>query len=265
MIYISYIMPNATIVTAYFILSKSKEDHGTYCSWMVNMLAIDNPMVIFCEHNSVSAISELRKSREEKTRIVVTTFNEFYSYRYYADFKNDEYNDSEIHIGHNAYLYMIWSEKSNFLKRAVEMDPFNTDYFLWVDIGCFRRKNTDYIQWPNIHEGVPLNKVLLLQVEPFQSDELEQATTKESLPLYQFNNRIGGTIFGGGKEVLLQWHDKYYDMLEYFIKIRRFIGKDQSIMNSVYLLNREMCKIVDWRKPCHDKWFYLQDYLRTEY
>jgi len=256
-------MTTATIVTAYFRLSKSKADHVTYYSWMANMLAIDNPMVIFCDHESANAIGELRKSREEKTRIVVTTLKEFHSYRYYTDFKNNEQIDRETYIGHNADLYMIWSEKSHFLKRAIEMDPFQTDYFLWVDIGCFRRRNTDYIQWPNIHRGVPLNKVLLLQVEPFQPDELEQATTKESLPLFQFKNRIGGTIFGGGKEVLLQWHDKYYDMLEYFIDQCRFIGKDQSIMNSVYLLNREMCEIVEWQQPCHDIWFYLQDYLRA--
>jgi hypothetical protein len=69
-------------------------------------------------------------------------------------------------------------------------------------------------------------------------------------------------MFGGGKNVLLKWHEKYYEMLEYFISIKRFIGKDQSIMNSVYLLNKEMCNLITWQPGCPDPWFYLQEYLR---
>jgi hypothetical protein len=69
-------------------------------------------------------------------------------------------------------------------------------------------------------------------------------------------------MFGGGKDVILNWHKKYYEMLEYFISINRFIGKDQSIMNSVYLLNKDMCELVNWQPGCPDHWFYLQEYLR---
>jgi len=253
----------ATIVTAYFLLEKSKANHATYYNWMANMLAIDNPMVIFCQAPLIPMMKDLRKTHLDKTHIIATTFEEFYSYRYYTNFRANEVIDRETSIGHNADLYMIWSEKSHFLRRAIELDLFKTEYFLWVDIGCFREKNTDYIQWPNIHSGVPLDKILLLQVEPFQEEELQKATSKETLPSFQFKNRIGGTIFGGGKEVLLQWHDKYYDMLEYFIQDNRFIGKDQTVMNSVYLLNRDMCEIVNWKRPCKDIWFYLQDYLRA--
>ena len=158
---------------------------------------------------------------------------------------------------------MIWSEKSHFLKRAIELNPFSTDYFVWCDIGCFRVPNTRYLQWPSPSKIATLdkNKVLLLSVQPFNPGEL-QCNHKEGLPLFQFTNRIGGTIFGGGKDILLQWHDKYYEMLEYFISIGRFIGKDQSIMNSVYLLNRDMCHLVNWEPGCPDQWFYLQEYLR---
>jgi hypothetical protein len=108
-----------------------------------------------------------------------------------------------------------------------------------------------------------LKKVLMLSVQPFTPDEL-RCERLDDLPLFQYANRIGGTMFGGGKEVLLQWHDKYYEMLEYFISIGRFIGKDQSIMNSVYLLNRDMCDLVNWKPGCSDIWFYLQDYLAEQ-
>jgi hypothetical protein len=252
----------ATIVTSYFHLEKSKATHETYLEWMKNMLIINNPMVIFCDEENVEHIRELRKDKEEITQVISCEFIDFYSYRYYHYFLQSQQHDTEMSKGHNMFLYMIWAEKSNFLKRAIEMNPFATDYFLWVDIGCFRKKNTEYLDWPNpkrISE-MPSNKVLLLSVIPFTDSELSIEDINE-LPSFQYTNRIGAPIFGGGKEILLEWHTKYYEMLENFIVSGRFIGKDQSIMNSVYLLNKDKCELVQWKQPCHDIWFYLQDYL----
>jgi hypothetical protein len=249
-----------TIVTAYYKLPKAKAPHEQYVEWMKNMLAIDNEMIIFCDSKSVDEMRELRSGKLTKTRIIGIDFREFYTYRYVNDFLQHSKMDPEVAIGHNVFLYMIWSEKSHFLKRAIELDPFKTEYFLWTDIGCFRRPNRDFLRWPNTAR-IPKDRVLLLSVVPFTENEL-LAYSRETLPSFQFMNRIGGTIFGGGKDVLLKWHNKYYDMLEYFISTKRFIGKDQSIMNSVYLLNRDMCELVNWKRGCSDEWFYLQDYLR---
>jgi hypothetical protein len=251
-----------TIVTAYFKLPKAKAPHQQYREWMNNMLAIDNNMVIFCEHQMVEEIVEMRRDKMEKTHIIETSIREFYTYRYSNYFLEHSKMDPEVAIGHNIFLYMIWSEKSHFLKRAIEADPFESNYFLWTDIGCFRRPNTDFIHWPNSERifALPQDKVLLLSVVPFTDSELNCGSL-ETLPSFQSANRIGGTIFGGNKQVLLDWHDKYYKMLEHFISIGRFIGKDQSIMNSLYLLNRDMCELVNWTPGCSDQWFYLQDYL----
>jgi len=249
-----------TIVTAYFQLPKAKASHAKYVEWMKNMLKIQNPMVIFCDEQSRAMIQSMRG--DAITQIIVTRFEEFYSFRYVKSFLEHEKMDREVAIGHNVYLYMIWSEKSHFLKRAIEMNVFSSSYFLWVDIGCFRRPSSGYLQWPNPARiaAMPCDKVLLLSVYPFTESELN-VSKKEDLPSFQFTNRLGAPIFGGGAEILLQWHDKYFEMLEYFISIGRFIGKDQSIMNSVYLTNRAMCELIHWKQPCHDMWFYLQEYL----
>jgi hypothetical protein len=252
-----------TIVTAYFKLEQSKASHDIYIDRMKNMLIIDNPMVIFCETECVEWIKELRKDKIEKTNIITTTFKDFYSYQYIDTFLENYTKDHEKKVGHNIFLYLIWNEKSHFLKRAIELDPFKTDYFLWVDIGCFRRTNVDFIHWPNPIriKQIPKDKLLLLQVIPFSEKELT-CKKKEELPSFQYTNRIGAPIFGGGKEIILKWHDLYYNMLEYFISIDRFIGKDQSIMNSLYLLHQDQCELVSWKPGCDDPWFYLQDYLQ---
>ena len=60
------------------------------------------------------------------------------------------------------------------------------------------------IHWPNPAkiETIDKHKVLLLLANSFTQEEW-QGNSKETLPSFQFSNRIGGTIFGGGKDILL--------------------------------------------------------------
>ena len=250
----------ATIVSAYFKLEKSKASHIKYLLWMKNMLIIDNPMVIFCDDASQYLIQRIREQagHGDKTRIIPTKFEEFYCYRYIDVFRNHMEIDHERAI-HSVELYLIWNEKSNFLRRAIEANPFSTEKFVWCDIGCFRRPNNEFIQWPN-PDRISDNKLTLMIIEPFMERELI-ANSLYTLPSFQYTNRISASIFAGHKNTLIQWHQTYYAMLEYFIRVKRFIGKDQSIMNSVYLLNRDMCELVQYKNGMGDKWFYLQYHL----
>jgi hypothetical protein len=156
---------------------------------------------------------------------------------------------------HSIELYLIWNEKSNFLRRAIETNPFSSKKFVWCDIGCFRRPNTEFVKWPN-PDRVTDNKITLMVVEPFTEDEM-----RTDLPLFQYKNRISASIFAGDKDTLIRWHQIYYGMLEHYIQIGRFIGKDQSIMNNVYLVNRDMCELVRYQPGRGDIWFYLQYHL----
>lgn len=130
-----------TIVTAYFKLKQSKSNHNTYLEWMRNMLVIQSPMVIFCDNESFETIKSIRRE-DVLTKIIIIDFTAFFCYKYYQIFLNDFKKDHENKY-HNPDLYLIWNEKSNFLKTAIEMNCFTTDYYLWVDIGCFRKPNTD--------------------------------------------------------------------------------------------------------------------------
>lgn len=252
----------ATIVTCYFKLDVSKASHELYSEWMKNMLANNNPMVIFCDHHSAPVIKELRPNNDN-TKIIVMSYEDFYCYKYVTVFVQHTRIDPEKRVGHSIPLYLIWNEKSNFLKRAVELNPFSTDYFLWVDIGCFREQNTQYLNWPNPAKiaALPKNKMLLLSVYPFTRQEL-MTNSLQNLPSFRYVNRIGAPIFGGDRAAILTWHAKYYEMLEFFIRIHWFIGKDQTIMNCVYLLNRKLCALVPSIPTQKDRWFYLQDFLK---
>lgn len=49
---------------------------------------------------------------------------------------------------HNGNLYAIWNGKSFLLSRTSKENIYSSDYFFWVDIGCFREKNP-FVDWPN--------------------------------------------------------------------------------------------------------------------
>ncbi len=43
-------------------------------------------------------------------------------------------------------LYLVWNEKTDLLKRVVELNPFSSEHFYWIDMGSLRpAANTDKI------------------------------------------------------------------------------------------------------------------------
>lgn len=243
----------ATIVTAYFNIPKSKANHETYVGWMKNMLAIQNRMIIFCDASSFNLITSLRKACV--TIIVETKFEEFHCYKYVDIFRAQYATDHEKQA-HSVELYLIWNEKSNFLKRASKIEGMfggqHNDKFVWCDIGCFRTPNTRFLNWPDAAK-IPDDQMLLLEVDPL--------TESNALPDLTYINHIGGTIFAGSTSAILKWHDAYFAMLERLYAMGRFVGKDQTIMSSVYIEQPEMCFCVKYPRGYYDRWFYLQDYL----
>lgn len=251
---------DTTLVTCYFQLEISKASREKYMGWMHNMLIIKKPMVIFCDNASKEYIMQMRQGLP--TKMVIMDWQDFYVYQHWGQVFVDQVPmDPERYIGHCPELYMIWNEKSHFLWRAMQM--CDTPYFLWVDIGCFRETNTRFLDWPNPEKmlALPRKQVLLLEVIPFTQSELATDNILY-LPDFLRVNHIGGTIFGGHRDALEIWHEKYYEMLQHFVNVGKFIGKDQSIMNSVYLIHRDLCNLVKTDKNCgHDEWFYFQPYL----
>src|SRR3989338_3518467 len=124
-----------TVVTCFFQI-RSKYSTAEYFKWIENFLKIPMKLVIYTDVNSVEFIKKV--SNQNTTRIILLNISEFYMFKYMDYFKYCHSIDPETEIGHTPELYLIWAEKSWFIKRAVESNYFNTDWFFWCDIGCFR-------------------------------------------------------------------------------------------------------------------------------
>ena len=98
------------------------------------------------------------------------------------------------------------------------------------------------------------NTIHLLEVEKFNLSELNYTFDEP----YKFKeNRCGGGVILCSKHNIELWFNKYYEMLEKFIKYDIFAGKDQNILNNLYIKNKNLIKLVEPNNTPFDKWFYM--------
>lgn len=247
-----------TIVTTFYNFNNKKHHTVNYFYWINNYLPnIDNYMIIYCDKNSEDIIKNFRKNYLEKTKIYTIDIEDFYTYKYLDRWKNYDIHVDHEKNYHNTDLYMIWNEKENFLKLAINSNPFNTNYFVYTDIGMIREEY--YIEhiksFPDMEKinSIDKNKVYLLNV----GDEVDY-NFKTPNEYYRYRNCIGGGVILGHKDVLLKFIDYYYLMIDDFIKNNLFSGKDQNILANVCIKHKDIIELIKPKKsPLNNDWFYM--------
>ena len=256
-----------TFITAYFKIEKNKYD-SDYFEWMKNLLSnLETPLVIYTTNDLYNQMMELRKGYEDITQIICIEFKDFYVYKYLDYFNKDLQRDYEKNI-HNIYLYMIWNEKLNFIKKTIDINPFNSNYYCWCDIGYLRNKN--YISlymrnFPNIL-NLTEDKIYMLNIDyNFTTEDFQNPFNNKFRYL---SNTIGGGFIIGKKELIIQIADIYYNqIIPFYINNNLFIGKDQTLYVSLYLLYPNLIKLIRGHNDnfsipnCELKWFYFLKYL----
>jgi len=257
---------SCTVVTAFYPI-KSKFPTETYLNWGKTFLSLDSPIVLFTESSLIHLFKSLRG--DKPIYIFALPFIELDTWKLYQDkWIAHHTKDPEKNI-HTPELYAIWAQKAFFVERAVQVNPFKTDYFFWCDFGAFRDPNIN----KNILESFPTTKylsktkILLQAVEDLKdSDRIMRKDNICGEVISQNWNevRLVGGLWGGGIDACLKWKNAYQQMLEKYFKADRFAGKDQVVMLSVYLENPDLANIVNCTKNGLNVWFFLQNLLSSE-
>lgn len=268
----------ATVVSCYYVIP-SKYSHQVYGSWIDNFMKIGFKCVVYCDQKSFDVLSNLYEETDSlKYRIV--EINDFVCSK--LNWNDESGLDPERSI-HSEQLYKVWNEKIFFVKRAIEENIFNTEYFIWTDIGSFRE--SDRVTelrgaFPSVHK-LPKDKLSFRQICNFQESHL--------IDVHKVDNRfttpysiIGAGIWGGSKEMLLTFSGLYYDMLEEFDKNKVFKGKEQNILAFLVIRYPHMFNLILSHNLVrssndnklytyvpsnvdilYDFWFYMHYYLST--
>ena len=248
----------ATVVSAYYEMP-SKHSIEQYKIWIrIFLESIPCYLVFFTEEPYKEFIEDCRKDYKDKTTIIILNRSEWKAQKFGEDLWNNQFiMDDEKIIHKSTDLYKIWYEKKEFVKRAIELNPYDHDDFVWTDAGFLGRK-PEIIklikEYPNASR-IPTNRILMLNYWPF--------TLKDNVITNGIKGggsgkpRIQGAIIGGNKDTWIRYDIIYDTMISKYNKYNLFIGKDQTIMSSITLEHNELISLLELKPICPEPWFYL--------
>jgi len=154
---------------------------------MANVLRINAPMVFFYDTNSI---------QQEVERIRVGYPTKFFELKISEFSIENIYKPQWVHSLHipSQELGKVWLEKIFMLERSEKLNPFHTEWFVWMDCGnaYYRTLKMPALQWPNpnILDKMPKNKILHTT-----SDELDANTHTFAGTAFGMHKSIVSTVF----------------------------------------------------------------------
>lgn len=249
-----------TVVSAYYPIA-SKNTSEQYMKWIQGFWPNMQCQLVF--YTEPGLVPRFQKIFAGKAVVVGLPFSELKAFRKLPASVWKDACALDTEQNHSAELYALWYEKKEFVMRTIETNPFHSSKFVWCDAGIGR-----FPQWIQNIQGfpdkmrIPLNRMMLLQVDPFQAaDSICGADG-----IYgDFGTRstVGGGILASDKNGWSAWNKAYDTVLLKYLGAGRFIGKDQNIMASVVLEYPGLAISIQRPKSLGPVagWFYLLIYL----
>jgi hypothetical protein len=253
-------MKSVTVVTCYYKIP-SKHSHDNYNIWIHNLLNnIKCNIIIFTSLDLFSFFENIQNiNKNLKLKIIIKEFNDLdILKKYNMDFWSYQNKiDPQQNIGRNKECYILWNSKMNFIKEAIELNPFYSDKFVWNDIGSMRNNYfSNLISNYPLYNNISQNNLDIALLYDYDN---------KSTIYFQNESHLSGAIFGTSKDIFLKIIDLFYKYLDEYIQHNLFIGCDQQILSTIYIIHPELFNIINPYKnnmnDCIiDKWFYLYYY-----
>jgi len=158
----------------------------------------------------------------------------------------------------------VWYEKKEFVKRAIDLNPFDHDDFIWMDAGSVRSESFAQLltNFPQASR-IPTNRILLLNVQQFSKQDNLVSKFEKGVSIQGLGGRarIGGTVMAGSVRMWNQFSKAFDLVFDKYVSANLFVGKDQTILATLVLENRRLVSLVEPKPLFGDPWFNLILYL----
>jgi hypothetical protein len=223
-----------TIVTS-FICSSNRKDRpiDKYIDLGKILLQTKIPKIIFMDEKIYDKFSEYFNEYNFFIKINQTDLylNEFTNKITNFDI-NSTFKDKDT----LKYFY-IMCNKTEFIKRAILLNIFNTPNFIWVDFGIKHIFNCDNNNFINHIENLN-NKLYDNQLRIASIWNLQQ---KYVFDIYKdIIWYFAGGVFGGSKNKLLEFANKTKEMCLHVIEEKKSLMWEVNIWYLVYLENPDL-------------------------
>jgi len=231
-------------------------------------------LVVYTDEKSSQYIEKYLSN--PRIKMIIQPCEEFYTYKFKDDWvKNHEKNDL-LRDRIDWKLNMLWSEKINFVYETAKINPFNSEWFGWCDIGYFRgnERDVDYESlsgWPNPSkiENLDNEKIYYACVNNFD-DYIGKLMTcvitknsdglpEQEIPANQVS--IAGGFFLIHSAKIEWWKSTFYDKLALYFHHERLVKDDQILIADCVFSNLQNFILLRENNPNYDNWFLFQRFL----
>lgn len=247
----------ATVVTAYYQLKHrysmrspcsavSYDPKNPYIAWIKNLLKLRADIVMFTDASTYKALLQPLIAESAKTNISVQLLerSEFYAKRQLGVDWNMQYRlDREREI-HTPDVYDVWTQKVDFVRRALDVPEYTNNWYTWVDVGCFRGfYDYDYVfdTFPSTQRMVPgkISVNLITQLRQEEKDLRRFHTEGGFVPNLR-RDVVAATCLAGDRAAWLQFHDTYYTTLKRYYDHGFFVGREETIYTKCLIIYPEL-------------------------
>ena len=233
-----------TVVTGLWNINRPGRDFNHYIEHFKNFLDIPAKMLIYIPAEYEYLVWEKRS--RENTFVKILELDDIKN-NYYSPFwdktqelrtKPEWLNQSGWLSGSpqasNEWYNPIVQSKMFMLSDATIWNPFDTDYFIWLDAGI---SNTVYEKYFSEHRCldkiIPYLKTFLFLSYPYQADKEIHGFEFDAINRYA-REKVGyvcrGGLFGGHKDFIRQANSTYYALLQDTLEAG-YMGTEESIFS----------------------------------
>lgn len=257
-----------TLVTAFFPLSSSKHSVESYTEWLHSFFSrIETPVVVYTTPAYANVILAARGTLPIYLSVEYSTpFDTAPLRGLEAQYYGKQHDIDRERDHHNGGLYAVWNAKAALVNRSIELNPFSSDYFFWVDAGCFREVNHPFRHWPDVakveqifqgRQDMPLVQV----IQPLPASVYTDWKLSDGPLDYDY---IAAAIFGGHRTGMQRFVERFYELHNRYLAEGKFVGKDQTVYNALITQDRQRVLVAAaYTQYCGNVWFHLQAQLAS--
>ena len=182
------------------------------------------PTLIFTESKLADTIAAARDGMETLTRVVVLERNEWISTtKMVSGFWTQQVKqDPEIRLGRTAEDLQYMFERKEFMKKAVELNPFGSTDFVWVHPSHL--SSVAKIDSLNPTPRIPVDRLLVANPDAFTADDIASS-------YFRGKQRVENGILIGPGRAWNDFHKLYDTVMVEKLKTGGFIGDDAVMLH----------------------------------
>lgn len=204
---------NLTVVTAIY---------DSIPSSLASLRDLSQNLLVFTESTLANQIASYREDFEERTRVVVLERKDWVAVkRILPSFWTQQVKqDPEIRLGRTAEELQLMFERKDFLTKAVEMNPFQSNDFVWVEPS----ELSSLIPITFSGNKIPTDRILVANPEPFVADDMASS-------YFRGKQRVNNGILVGSKKAWVDFAKLYDTVMSQRLKTSGFIGDNHLMLH----------------------------------